>query len=104
MSNGQEVTLMDWGNAIVQNVEKDGDGKVLSLSGVLHLEGSVKTTKLKLTWLPEISDLVPLSLVELDYLITKKKVCKSELLCFGIVSCCLACNLSCERKGRYNCC
>jgi glutamyl-tRNA synthetase len=41
----------------------------------LHLEGSVKTTKLKLTWLPETSELVNLTLVEFDYLITKKKVC-----------------------------
>ncbi|KAG6554266.1 hypothetical protein Mapa_004182 [Marchantia paleacea] len=78
ISNGEEVTLMDWGNAIVQNVEKDGDGKVLSMSGVLHLEGSVKTTKLKLTWLPEITELVPLSLVELDYMITKKKLEEGE--------------------------
>ncbi|KAL3695636.1 hypothetical protein R1sor_009712 [Riccia sorocarpa] len=78
ISNGEEVTLMDWGNAIVQNVERDTEGKVLSLTGVLHLEGSVKTTKLKLTWLPEIPDLVPLSLVELDYLITKKKLEEGE--------------------------
>ncbi|KAE9461868.1 hypothetical protein C3L33_06203, partial [Rhododendron williamsianum] len=48
------------------------------LTGVLHLEGSVKTTKLKLTWLPETSELVNLSLVEFDYLITKKKVDEGE--------------------------
>lgn len=43
------------------------------LEGVLHLEGSVKTTKLKLTWLPDISKLTPLTLVDFDHLITKKK-------------------------------
>jgi hypothetical protein len=71
---------MDWGNAIVKEVEKDQDGNVTGLSGVLHLEGSVKTTKLKLTWLPELDELVSLTLMEFDYLITKKKVCVCLLL------------------------
>lgn len=74
ISAGEEVTLMDWGNAIVKEVIKDNNGSVLQLVGVLHPEGSVKTTKLKLTWLPKIEELVQLSLVEFDYLITKKKV------------------------------
>ncbi|KAJ7298321.1 hypothetical protein O6H91_Y004100 [Diphasiastrum complanatum] len=73
ISEGEEVTLMDWGNAIIEKVEKDEKG-VTFLTGFLHLEGSVKTTKLKLTWLPETEELVNLSLVELDLLITKKKL------------------------------
>lgn len=77
----EEVTLMDWGNAIVKEIVKDESGKITQLIGVLHLEGSVKTTKLKLTWLPEITELVNLVLVEFDYLITKKKV----FLCLGMV-------------------
>lgn len=79
ISAGEEVTLMDWGNAVVKEIEKDQDGNVTGLSGVLHLEGSVKTTKLKLTWLPDIDELVSLTLVEFDYLITKKKVCARPL-------------------------
>eukprot|EP00252_Welwitschia_mirabilis_P000333 TRINITY_DN10369_c0_g1_i1.p1 TRINITY_DN10369_c0_g1~~TRINITY_DN10369_c0_g1_i1.p1 ORF type:complete len:721 (-),score=128.64 TRINITY_DN10369_c0_g1_i1:353-2515(-) len=78
ISEGEEVTLMDWGNAIVENIEKDETGHILRLSGRLHLEGSVKTTKLKLTWLPEIHELVNLSLVEVDHLITKKKLEESD--------------------------
>jgi glutamyl-tRNA synthetase len=74
ISVNEEITLMDWGNAIVKEIEKDQDGKVTHLSGVLHLEGSVKTTKLKFTWLPDTSELVNLTLVDFDYLITKKKV------------------------------
>lgn len=74
VSEGEEVTLMDWGNAIISKVEKDENGLVMGLKGQLHLEGSVKSTKLKLTWLPETTELVPLTLVELDHLITKKKV------------------------------
>lgn len=76
ISVNEEITLMDWGNAIVKNVLKDEDGRVTELKGVLHLEGSVKTTKLKLTWLPDTTELVNLSLVDFDYLITKKKVRK----------------------------
>ncbi|KAF7138290.1 hypothetical protein RHSIM_Rhsim07G0219000 [Rhododendron simsii] len=78
ISIDEEITLMDWGNAIVKEIKKDQNGTVLRLAGVLHLEGSVKTTKLKLTWLPETSELVNLSLVEFDYLITKKKVDEGE--------------------------
>ncbi|CAI7793527.1 unnamed protein product [Closterium sp. NIES-53] len=94
IKEGEEVTLMDWGNAIVQrNTMRsggdgegagkeggakegggEGEGEVEAMEGVLHLEGSVKTTKLKLTWLADSDELVPLTLVELDYLITKKKL------------------------------
>ncbi|XP_078435221.1 glutamyl/glutaminyl-tRNA synthetase, class Ic [Wolffia australiana] len=78
ISLNEEVTLMDWGNAIIKEIEKDGEGNVVLLKGVLHLEGSVKTTKLKLTWLPETEELVRLSLVEYGYLITKKKLEEDE--------------------------
>lgn len=73
ISTGQEVTLMDWGNAIIKEIKTE-NGVITELVGALHLEGSVKSTKLKLTWLPDIEDLVLLSLIEFDYLITKKKV------------------------------
>jgi glutamyl-tRNA synthetase len=73
ISIGEEVTLMDWGNAIIKEI-KTQNGIITELLGELHLEGSVKMTKLKLTWLPDIEDLVSLSLVEFDYLIKKKKV------------------------------
>ncbi|TYH20594.1 hypothetical protein ES288_A05G442600v1 [Gossypium darwinii] len=78
ISVNEEVTLMDWGNAIVKEIIKDQDGNITQLVGVLHLQGSVKTTKLKLTWLAETSELVNLSLVEFDYLITKKKLEEGE--------------------------
>ncbi|MCL7028763.1 hypothetical protein MKW94_018983 [Papaver nudicaule] len=75
----EEITLMDWGNAIIKDIIKDEYGIVTHLTGVLHPEGSVKTTKLKLTWLAEMDKLVKLSLVELDHLITKKKLEENEL-------------------------
>ncbi|KAJ8752308.1 hypothetical protein K2173_003944 [Erythroxylum novogranatense] len=78
ISINEEVTLMDWGNAIVKEIGKDQDGNITHLTGVLHLEGSVKTTKLKLTWLPDTAELVNLVLVDFDYLITKKKLEEGE--------------------------
>ncbi|KAL8527589.1 hypothetical protein ACS0TY_005444 [Phlomoides rotata] len=78
ISINEEVTLKDWGNAIVKDIKKDENGIVTQLVGALHLEGSVKMTKLKLTWLADNSELVRLMLVDFDYLITKKKLEEDE--------------------------
>ncbi|CAM8897235.1 unnamed protein product [Rhodiola kirilowii] len=78
ISEDEEITLMDWGNAIVNKIVRNNDGNVTELVGVLHIQGSVKTTKLKLTWLPDTNELVDLLLVEFDYLITKKKLEEGE--------------------------
>lgn len=79
MTEGEEVTLMDWGNAFVHKIVKNDAGDVVSLQGELHLEGDFKKTKLKIHWLPmEGSDLVSLLLVDFDYIITKKKVQSKE--------------------------
>lgn len=59
----------------VQSIRKGADGETVeSLEGRLHLEGSVKATKWKLTWLPDTPELVPLTLVDFGYLISKKKI------------------------------
>uniref|UniRef100_A0A803M8X1 Glutamyl-tRNA synthetase n=1 Tax=Chenopodium quinoa TaxID=63459 RepID=A0A803M8X1_CHEQI len=76
ISANDEVTLMDWGNCIIKEIKRDEMGTVVQLLGVLHLEGSVKATKLKLTWLPETDELVKLQLVDFDSLITKEKLVK----------------------------
>jgi glutamyl-tRNA synthetase len=73
IEQGEEITLMDWGNAIVEDIQKDESGNIKELHGHLHLEGSFKTTKKKLTWLPIIDDVIPIQLVQFDHLITKKK-------------------------------
>ncbi|KAF6254122.1 tRNA synthetases class I, catalytic domain-containing protein [Scenedesmus sp. NREL 46B-D3] len=74
VKEGEEVTLMDWGNAIIKSVSKAPDGQVTGLSGQLHLAGDFKKTRLKLTWLADVPELVPLTLTDFDYLIMKKKV------------------------------
>ncbi|GAA5862679.1 hypothetical protein JCM3774_001883 [Rhodotorula dairenensis] len=74
----EEVTLMDWGNAIVRKISRAGggasDGPVESLEMELHLAGDFKKTKKKVTWLAAPSDLTPVTLLDYDYLITKKKL------------------------------
>jgi glutamyl-tRNA synthetase len=65
---GEEVTLMDWGNAIVESVADN------EITMKLHLEGDFKKTKKKLTWLSNDQQLTPVELLDYDYLITKKKL------------------------------
>lgn len=78
---GEEFTLMDWGNAIVQSVEMAGSNLVASITVKLNLQGDFKKTALKATWLsPDPLALVPLSLHDYDYLITKKKLEEEDSL------------------------
>jgi len=68
VSTGEEITLMEWGNCII---EHKGDGV---MSGKLNLSGDFKKTKWKWTWLPVSDEAIPLLLLYFDYLITKKRL------------------------------
>ena len=46
----------------------------MALEAELHLAGDVKKTKWKLTWLSQSAQVVDLTLVDFDHLITKKKL------------------------------
>ncbi|KAG8948872.1 hypothetical protein FRC04_009210 [Tulasnella sp. 424] len=75
--DNEEITLMDWGNAIVKSKTKSASGTIDSIVITLHLEGDFKKTKKKITWLAASSDahpLVPVTLIDYDYLISKKKL------------------------------
>ncbi|KAK2743636.1 hypothetical protein FQN57_004745 [Myotisia sp. PD_48] len=75
----EEITLMNWGNAFVRKIEVDqGTGLVTGLELELHLEGDVKKTDKKVTWLSKDQDLVAVKLYEFDYLITKDKLEKED--------------------------
>lgn len=65
---------MDWGNAIICTITKDASGTITAMTAELHLAGDVKKTKWKLTWLAQSDEVVPLNLVDFDYLINKRKV------------------------------
>jgi glutamyl-tRNA synthetase len=74
LAEGEEVTLMKWGNCVVTKITRDGNGKVTGMEGKLHLQGNFKTTKHKLTWVAEKAPMVPITAVEFDQLITKAKL------------------------------
>jgi glutamyl-tRNA synthetase len=77
MSHDSQVTLMDWGNAYVRSKTVSSTGVVTGLKMDLHLEGDFKKTKKKVTWLSSPSSsnpTTPLTLIDYDYLITKKKL------------------------------
>lgn len=77
--DGEEVTLMDWGNCIFKTVHKNAEGKVTEIEADLNLAGDFKKTKRKLTWLAAIPDsLVPVKLLEYDHLITKPSLSEND--------------------------
>ncbi|KAL0247921.1 glutamate-tRNA ligase [Cryptococcus tetragattii IND107] len=81
--DNEEITAMDWGNAFVTSKVITPSGDVSSLTITLHLAGDFKKTSKKVTWLAAPTDskpLVPVVLIEYDYLITKKKLEEDDSL------------------------
>ncbi|KAI8843356.1 tRNA synthetases class I, catalytic domain-containing protein [Chytriomyces cf. hyalinus JEL632] len=79
---GEEVTLMAWGNVIVEKIDwAEGNDFIGTIEIRLNLDGDFKKTKKKLTWLargipsnePQQAP-VRATLFDFDYLITKKKL------------------------------
>jgi hypothetical protein len=83
-AEGEEVTLMAWGNAFIDKIHRGpaapGDaapGPVTAVEARLHLAGDFKKTRLKLTWLAEEEEggaLPSLELHYFGYLLTKRKL------------------------------
>jgi len=73
---------MDWGNAIVRSKTVDGNGVVTGIEMDLHLGGDFRKTKKKITWLAQPAEcpLVDVTLLDYDYLITKKRLEESDEL------------------------
>lgn len=74
---------MDWGNAIVRSKTVDANGAVTAIEMDLHLEGDFRKTKKKITWLAQPAPehtLVDVTLLDYDYLITKKKLEENDQL------------------------
>lgn len=83
LAQDEEITLMNWGNAIVRSITHSlnplSRSTVTSLDFELHLQGDFKATKQKLTWLSSKGqELIPVELVDFDYLITKDVIEKED--------------------------
>jgi len=78
---------MNWGNAIVRKksyslnpldfIKSTVGGeekKVMSLELEMHLQGDAKKTSKKVTWLSTDQELVPLTMIDFDFLLTKDKL------------------------------
>ena len=79
-ADNEEVTLMNWGNAIFRGATKTGDVATEAKMD-LHLEGDFRKTEKKITWLAaEGSKLVEAELWEFDYLLTKDTLEKDDEL------------------------
>lgn len=79
LTPNEEITLMNWGNAIVRHINTDiNSGVVKSLELQAHPTGDFKKTDKKITWLAQQQDLTPVELVTFDHLITKEKLGKDE--------------------------
>lgn len=74
---------MDWGNAFVRSKAVDADGTVTAIEMELNLDGDFRKTKKKITWLAQPTAehaLVDVTLLDYDYLITKKKLEENDEL------------------------
>ena len=76
IADGEEITLINWGNIICEKVERDATGKVVKIVAKTNFSGDVKSTSKKITWIGYKSkeELVPLELVEYGPMITERKI------------------------------
>jgi len=66
----EEITLINWGNAFVRRINSSSDGIVTDIELELHLDGDVKKTDKKVTWL-SAGGVIPADVYEFGDLITK---------------------------------
>ncbi|KAJ6107580.1 Glutamyl/glutaminyl-tRNA synthetase class Ib [Penicillium sp. IBT 18751x] len=76
----EEITLMNWGNAFVRKITADAAGVITNLELELNPTGDVKKTEKKVTWLSTDQELVPVELVDFDYLLTKDSLSEDDVL------------------------
>merc|ERR1719238_1770169 len=74
VNDGEEVTLLHWGNAFIKKVNKGKDGAIVGASGSLNPGGDVKTTKYKLHWVPNVPNVTPCIIREYDHVMSKEKL------------------------------
>lgn len=71
---GEEITLMKWGNAIVEDISQIDKQPIGILEGKLNLDGDFRSTKKKIHWLANHSSVLTKCILrEYDHLINKRK-------------------------------
>lgn len=75
---GEEITLLRWGNFFIDKIERDSAGNVTGLVGRAHPEATNFSKTKKMSWLAAVPDLVACTLVEFDHLISKAKLGDDE--------------------------
>ena len=80
IKEGEEITLMQWGNAIIDKVVLSDTGAVASLEGRSNPDGDVKKTERKICFVAKSPDNVAVDLVNFDFLINKPKLDEEDEL------------------------
>eukprot|EP00762_Andalucia_godoyi_P007843 ANDGO_01252.mRNA.1 Glutamate--tRNA ligase len=82
LADGEEITLMDWGNVFVRRIlySKDNAKVVERVEAELNLKGDFRKTSKKITWLARSQDVVEGSCSWFDHLITKEKLEEDDKL------------------------
>eukprot|EP00400_MALV-I_sp_L67-5_P000042 gene42-701_t len=87
LAEGEQVTLMHWGNAFVETITKNADGVVTGMTGKLNLAGSVKETTYKLNWVPvtESPENPKVTMKIFDHIVTCEKL-EDDVDLFSVVN------------------
>ncbi|XP_013106972.2 bifunctional glutamate/proline--tRNA ligase [Stomoxys calcitrans] len=78
---GENATFINWGNIMINKINKDGSGKITSVDAALNLDNKDFKKTLKLTWLAvedNAEDYPPTYCVYFDNIISKPVLGKDE--------------------------
>ncbi|KFZ49700.1 Bifunctional glutamate/proline--tRNA ligase, partial [Antrostomus carolinensis] len=80
LTEGEVVTFINWGNVIINKLNRNSSGKIVSIDAKLNLENKDFKKTTKITWLAETprAPLVPAVCVNYEHLITKPVLSKDE--------------------------
>ncbi|XP_064270207.1 bifunctional glutamate/proline--tRNA ligase isoform X4 [Passer domesticus] len=77
---GEVVTFINWGNIIITKLNRNSNGKIVSINAKLNLDNKDFKKTTKITWLAETphAPLIPTVCVNYEHLITKPVLGKDE--------------------------
>uniref|UniRef100_A0A8C8BH57 Bifunctional glutamate/proline--tRNA ligase n=1 Tax=Otus sunia TaxID=257818 RepID=A0A8C8BH57_9STRI len=80
LTEGEVVTFINWGNIIISKLNRNSNGKIVSIDAKLNLENKDFKKTTKITWLAETprAPLIPTVCVNYEHLITKPVLGKDE--------------------------